>query len=277
MNRTQGAAGVVAVCLLCTLGAQVPARGQTQQGEQQVAEAEAAPARSQPASAAQATGLAVPRLVKFSGRLRDEATRPITGLVSVTFAIYKEPEGGTPLWLETQNLESDKQGRFSALLGSTMAEGIPVELFAANEARWLGVQATGQAEQPRVSLVSVPYALKAADAETLGGQPASAFLLAKPEFELNRPSGAGGHNGAIHGFGTASTVPLFTAPHHIGNSVMTQSGGNIAVGTASVPASFAVSGNLDTAGNVTGKLFSGSGAGLTNVNAASLGGLAPGS
>jgi len=36
----------------------------------------------------------------------------------------------------------------------------------------------GEAEQPRLLLTSVPYAVKAADAETLGGFPASAFLRA---------------------------------------------------------------------------------------------------
>jgi hypothetical protein len=42
-------------------------------------------------------------------------------------------------------------------------------LFATGESRWLGVQVQvpGEIEQPRVLLVSVPYALKAADAETL--------------------------------------------------------------------------------------------------------------
>ncbi len=34
----------------------------------------------------------------------------------------------------------------------------------------------GPPEQPRVLLVAVPYALKAVDADTLGGKPASAFL-----------------------------------------------------------------------------------------------------
>jgi hypothetical protein len=40
------------------------------------------------------------------------------------------------------------------------------------------VRINGGEEQPRVLLLSVPYALKAADAQTLGGLPASAFLLA---------------------------------------------------------------------------------------------------
>lgn len=40
------------------------------------------------------------------------------------------------------------------------------------------MQIVGQEEQPRVLLVAVPYALKAGDAETIGGLPASAFVLA---------------------------------------------------------------------------------------------------
>ena len=37
----------------------------------------------------------------------------------------------------------------------------------------------GEVEQPRGLLVSIPYALKASDAETLGGRPASAYPLAR--------------------------------------------------------------------------------------------------
>ncbi len=41
------------------------------------------------------------------------------------------------------------------------------------------MQVQGQAEQPRVLLVSVPYAFKAHEAETLGGKSISDFVLAK--------------------------------------------------------------------------------------------------
>ena len=47
----------------------------------------------------------------------------------------------------------------------------------------------GQAEQPRVLLVSVPYAFKAHEAETLGGKSISDFVLAKDVNAAN--SGAG--------------------------------------------------------------------------------------
>jgi hypothetical protein len=116
----------------------------------------------------------VPQLVKFSGTI---ASAP-AGTVGVIFALYKDQTGGAPLWQEVQNLTVDSNGHYTSLLGAHSATGIPLELFANGEARWLGVQPEGQPEQPRVLLVSVPYALKASDAETLGGLPASAFLRA---------------------------------------------------------------------------------------------------
>ena len=111
----------------------------------------------------------VPGTVKFTGTLNDPNGKPLTGTVGVTFLLYKEQSGGAPLWMETQNVQADKNGRYSVMLGSTTSHGIPADAFAAGEARWIGVQPSGQAEQPRVELGSVPYALKAADAQTLGG------------------------------------------------------------------------------------------------------------
>jgi len=97
----------------------------------------------------------------------------------VTFALYPDQEGGSPLWLETQNVSLDPQGRYTALLGSTSTEGLPLEIFSSGEARWLGIQVQGQAEQPRVLLVAVPYALKAAEAETLAGHTPAEFILSE--------------------------------------------------------------------------------------------------
>ena len=118
----------------------------------------------------------VPTMVKFGGTVQDAPSR----LLGVTFALYKDQQGGAPLWLETQSVQLDASGHYSVQLGSTQASGLPKELFASGEARWLGVQPEGQPEQPRVLLLSVPYALKAADAETVGGLPPSAFMLAVP-------------------------------------------------------------------------------------------------
>jgi hypothetical protein len=122
----------------------------------------------------------VPRLLKFSGVLKDPMGQPRTGVIGVTFALYEEQEGGAPLWLETQNVNADDQGRYTVVLGATKSEGLPVDLFTQGKARWLGVQVQlpGEVEQRRAIFISVPYALKAYEAETLGGRPASDFVLA---------------------------------------------------------------------------------------------------
>jgi len=142
------------------------------------------------------TASALPRLVRFGGTAKDLNGSALTGVVGITFALYSEKTGGAPLWLETQNATADSNGHYTVLLGSTKPEGLPAELFTSEQARWVGVQVSGQAEQPRVLLVSAPYALKAGDAETIGGLPPSAFVLAAPAIIGSSTSG-----------GTAETVP----------------------------------------------------------------------
>src|SRR5207248_414861 len=91
------------------------------------------------------------------------------------------------------------------LLGSTRNEGLPMELFATGEPRWLGIQfqRAGEAEQPRVLLASVPYALKAGDAETLGGRPASSYVLNPSDIPYSiRKSGTL----FLHNIGTENTA-----------------------------------------------------------------------
>src|SRR6266567_188462 len=123
-------------------------------------------------------GTIVPRWMKFSGVLHDAAGKPLAGTVDVTFSLYSTEAGGNPLWFETQSVQADELGRYTALLGAIHTDGLPIDLFTSGEVRWLGIQVGLEAEQqPRVLLVSVPYALKAGDAETLGGKPASAFML----------------------------------------------------------------------------------------------------
>jgi hypothetical protein len=130
----------------------------------------------------------VPRMVKFGGVLKDGAGKPHTGIVGITFAIYAESSGGAPLWQETQNVQLDQQGRYAVFLGASTPQGLPQELFASAEPRWLSVQAQlpEEGERPRALLVSVPYALQAANAQTLGGLPPSAFVRAAPTSSSQR-------------------------------------------------------------------------------------------
>jgi len=178
-----------------------------------------------------AAASALPRLVRFGGSVKDLNGRALTGVVGITFALYSEQSGGAPLWLETQNVSADSNGHYTALLGSTKPDGLPAELFTSEQARWVGVQVSGQTEQPRVLLVSAPYALKAGDAETIGGFPPSAFVLAGPvAMGSATPSSTAatvpppaGTDVTTTG-GTADFLPIFNGAATIVDSAVFQTG-----------------------------------------------------
>jgi len=119
-----------------------------------------------------------PQVIPFHGVAQDVNGSPVTGPLAVTLAIYEDPAGGVPLWVEVHPVTADAEGLFSVLLGLNSPAGSLVNLFTTGAPLWVGVQVEGQAEQPRSLLASVPYAIKAADANTLGGLPVSAFALA---------------------------------------------------------------------------------------------------
>jgi hypothetical protein len=183
----------------------------------------------------------VPRVVKFSGLLKDHAGNPMTGTQSISFTIYSDMTGGTPLWEEIQNVQL-VNGRYTVLLGVATTDGIPREVFATNQPRWLAIRllAPGEEEQPRAFLTSVPYALKAADADTLGGLPPSAYAKVgqippaqtvpsvnpSPAF-MPVPGGSAQSLSTVVTTpgGTAGHVPLFSGSNSIINSDIQESGG----------------------------------------------------
>jgi hypothetical protein len=126
------------------------------------------------------------RLIPFSGTAVDSAGLPVAGEVAATFEVYEEQEGGAPLWRETQRVQTGERGRYLVYLGSVTP--IPQIAFTEERARWLAVTIGGR-ELPRVMLVAVPYALRAADAETLGGQPATSFVRSRADGRLETSAG----------------------------------------------------------------------------------------
>ena len=60
-------------------------------------------ASAQSPIASQSSAAVVPRLVNFSGKAIDGG-KLIMGVAGATFAIYSEESGGSPLWMETQNI-----------------------------------------------------------------------------------------------------------------------------------------------------------------------------
>jgi hypothetical protein len=95
-----------------------------------------------------------------------------------------------------------------------------------------------EVEEPRVLLASVPYALKASDADTLGGKPLSSFVLANPSSQGGAvlgttPNPATGPIAAatIGGGGTANAVAKFDGTGaNVINSSISDNGSRITAG-----------------------------------------------
>nr|MDA8130183.1 hypothetical protein [Elusimicrobiota bacterium] len=109
---------------------------------------------------------AAPSYINYQGRLVDASGNPLSGSYSITFNIYGVSSGGSAVWTEVQPSVSVDNGIFSAKLGSVTA--LPPSVFA-SDTRYLGVTIGSDAEMsPRVQLLSVPYAIYAASAASVG-------------------------------------------------------------------------------------------------------------
>ncbi len=238
-----------------------------------------AAAQTSPAnSGASSVSTQVPRLIRFSGVAKDETGKPASGVLGITFALYRDEQGGAPLWIETQNVQADAAGHYTALLGSATADGVPLGLFSSTEAHWISTQISGRGESARMLLLSVPYALKAADAETLGGMPASAFVQATPTTLATastthgsaKPSAAATPAASISGTGTTDYIPLWTSATAQGSSILFQTGGNVGVNTKTPGATLDTAGTAiavrGTSSGTTGKGLVGTVTSTTGVN-----------
>lgn len=104
--------------------------------------------RELPAPASPRTN--VQRLLKFSGTLASSERGGTAGKVTLRFAIYDAPYGGKASWQETQDVNLDAQGHYTALLGDTNPGGLPASVFSTGEAQWLEVQSPGKQNLPRL-------------------------------------------------------------------------------------------------------------------------------
>jgi hypothetical protein len=199
----------------------------------------------------------VPRVVRFDGVWTPEGGQA-AGAATVTLAIYDVASGGAPLWEETQIVSVDATGHYAVLVGASRPEGLSPDLLASNAPRWLEVRfARSTAATPRVLLTSVPYALRASNADTLGGLPATAFLRATTPQATSADTATGDTTTATRtptpavNSGTANYIGKFSNSIDLTSSVMFENGGRIGVGTTSpfdtVHARFS-----DGSGTVTG-------------------------
>ncbi len=217
-------------------------------------------------SATSSASVSVPPVIQFSNVATDEGGTPLSGTVSITFSLYNTAVGGQDLWSEMQNVQLGSAGQYSVYLGLTQANGLPVSLFSNGQAQWLGVKIENHAEQPRVYLVSVPYAMKAGDAATVGGLPPSAFVMATPGASGTSSASVGGNadstspasatsSDVTTSGGTVDYIPLWDATSDITNSVLYQSGSGstakIGINTATPASTLDVKGTATLRGTTT--------------------------
>ena len=115
-----------------------------------------------------------PLLIPYRGVMADAAGAPIVGLLSAIFALYEEPSGGVPLWVDIKSVRAGSDGGYIVVLGETTE--FPVDLFSTGAPRWLGVQPTGEDEQPRVRFTRAPHALKAGGVDLGERRPSECVL-----------------------------------------------------------------------------------------------------
>lgn len=99
--------------------------------------------------------LSPPKNLTFQGKLLDEKNNPITSEAVLRFSLYNDPyaSGSAMKWQEVQTILPDKEGRFSAVIGST--KQLPGYIFTDNPSIYLGMTVgTNNELQPRQQIAA---------------------------------------------------------------------------------------------------------------------------
>lgn len=126
----------------------------------------------------------VPHQVSYQGYLTDADGVPLQGSQLIVFCIYDNAAVGTLIWSEQQTVNL-QDGVFNVQLGAVVPLAVP-DFEATQLYLEMQIFASGSGWEPfapRQPLTAVPFAMKAGDADTLGGQVAAAFAPAVHEHD----------------------------------------------------------------------------------------------
>jgi len=105
----------------------------------------------------------VPRLINYQGTITGSGG-PLDGTYDLTFYVYADSTGGSPLWTELHDNVPVTYGLFNVILGRYVS--IPDPLFEIDE-RWIAVKVDADPEmEPRMRITAVPWTMRAALAES---------------------------------------------------------------------------------------------------------------
>lgn len=131
----------------------------------------------------------VPQQINYQGYLTDSGGSPLNATPTMDFDIYDAATGGTFMWGESQTVNV-VNGNYSIEIGQDPVNNpFPVNLFEGS--RYLELTVNGEPLSPRLHLTCSPFAMKAADADSLEGQRASEFAL----------------EGHVHSWGEITGIP----------------------------------------------------------------------
>jgi hypothetical protein len=215
------------------------------------------------------------------------------GLVALRLRLFPVASGGSHCYEETQNVDVHEEA-FSTFFGNGTPDGIPASPCFSNTSLYAAValDANPDAElTSRVALTSAGYAHVSELAETAStvandavtslsiadgavgsadinsAQVQSRIANTCPIGQAIRAVNEDGSvacepAGGVGGIGTGNSIPKFTGPMSLGNSAMTEVGGNVGIGVAPA-ARLHVNGSVRVEGG-----FSQSSASLFDVDAA---------
>jgi len=182
---------------------------------------------------------AVPNVINYQGRLRDNTGTPITNSTTIQFSIYNHLISGAPtdtpssagplLWTETRDgssgscpkVQPDAQGYFTVNLGSCVS--FPSYLDFSTGTYYLAVKIdTDDEASPRVILATHPYAF---NSDRVDGFHASSTAVANTllalDDNLNLDILSGGFSGANFSMGSSTATSSITGNLSVvGNATM---------------------------------------------------------
>ncbi len=166
-----------------------------------------------------ADAIAVPDTVSFTGRVSD-GNGPIDGTVNLGFQIYTAPTGGTLMWEETYSGVSASNGLVYVNLGSQ--DPLDTAVFTGADV-YLQVIVNGTNQSPRVPINSVPYALSAETAATLGTLTPAQVALSSHNHDASYASAAHNHNSAYAALSHTHDYAPTTHTHNYASTTHTHS------------------------------------------------------
>ncbi len=110
-------------------------------------------------SAAQTTNV-----ISYQGMLKDAQGNPENGLLNITFRLYDQESGGTPLWAESHDDLTVVDGLFSVVLGE---QAPTLGSLPYDKPYWLQLEVNGTPLQPRTRMTAVPTAHRSCMADNV--------------------------------------------------------------------------------------------------------------